>query len=172
MYTATTCKYLLLTNWKLLCSLIGDAYMLRYRADDMILKYPKTYVIYFSLVYICIYKVSCLIICIYVCTYLPRYIYACTYMTIFNGDGLWARYDIIDNLLLHNITSECRYHIMCHYFLMLNSECSVSYFAIVPCMLILPEIWFMYHYYHMLCQQRRNKDVQSINQSINIWFSS
>ena len=31
-------------------------------------------------------------------------------------------------------------------------------------MLFLPEMCPMYHYYHVLCQQWRNKDVQSINQ--------
>ena len=120
-------------NWKLLCSLIDDTYILLYRVDDMIKTYPKTYGMYPSLVYTCIYKVGCLVICIYVCSYLHGYIYACTYMHIFNGDGFYEHFMILFTIYhLHNITSECPYNIMRCYFVMLKFKCTVSYFTVWP----------------------------------------
>ena len=98
---------------------------------------------YPSLVYTCIYKVGCLVICIYVYTCLHGYIYACTYiyMHIFNGDGFYEHFMISFTIYhLHNITSECPYNIMRCYFMMLNFKCTVSYFTVLPCMLILPEM--------------------------------
>ena len=123
---------------------------------------------YPSHVYTCIYKADCLVICIYVCTCLHGYIYACTYMHIFNGDGFYEHFMILFTIYhLHNMTSECPYNMMRCYFMMLNFKCTVSYFTVLPCMLFLTEMCPMYHYYHVLCQQWRNKDVQSINKVRN-----
>ena len=92
-----------------------------------------------SLVYTCIDKVGCLVICIYVCTYRDRYIYACAYIHIINGDGFYEHFMISFTIYsLHNITGECLYHIMRCYCMMLNFKCTVSYFTVLPCMLILP----------------------------------
>ena len=77
---------------------------------------------------------------------------------------LWALYNIIYHLSYsHNITSECPYNIMRCYYMMLNFKCTVSYFIVLPYMLFLPEMCPMYHYYHVLWQQWRNKDVHSFN---------
>ena len=111
-----------------------------------------------SLVYTCIYKVGCLVLCIYVYTCLHGYTYACTYIYIyvhiFNGDGFYEHFIISFTIYhLHNITSECPYNIMRCYFMMFNFKCTVSYFTVLPCMLVLPEMCPIYHYYHVLCQQ-------------------
>ena len=61
-----------------------------------------------SHVYTCIYKVGCLLLCIHVCTHLHTYTHACTYMHI---------------LMVTDFMSTFWYHL--------------SYFTILPCMLIL-----------------------------------
>ena len=92
-----------------------------------------------SCVYTCIYEVGCLVICIYICTYLYGYIYACTYMPIFIGDGFYEHFMILFIIFhLHDTASECPYHVMRFYSMMFNFKCTVSYFTILPCMLIVP----------------------------------
>ena len=106
-------------------------------------------------------------LCNYMC-YQHRYICACAYMHIFDGDGFYEHFMILFFLYhLHNITTECPYHI-CVFNLccrILNALCHI-----LTCMLILPEMCLMYHHYHMLCQQWRNKDVQSIIEDNLFWF--
>ena len=76
------------------------------------------------------------------------------YMLIFNGDGVYEHFMILFSIYhLHNITSEYPYNMMRCYFMMLNFKRTVSYFTVLPCMLFLPEMCPMYHYYHVLCQQ-------------------
>ena len=75
-------------------------------------------------------------------------------MHIFNDDGFYEHFMILFTIYhLHKIANECPYHIMRFYFMMLNLKCTVSYFTVLPCMLILPEMYLMYYYHHMLCQQ-------------------
>ena len=66
VYTTSTCMYLTVINWKPLGTLIVGAYVLRYRFDDMIQKYPKIvwvpFDMFFSCVDICIHKAGYLII--------------------------------------------------------------------------------------------------------------
>ena len=137
MYSATTCRYSLMINWKLLCSLIDEAYILPQRVDDMIQTYPKTYCMYHSLVYTCIYKVGCLVICIYVYTCLHGYIYACTYiyMHIFNGDGFHEHFMISFTIYhVHNITSWIL-NALCHILPFYHVCC--FYLKCVPCITII-----------------------------------
>ena len=70
-------------------------------------------------------------------------------LQLFNGDGFYKQLIIIF-IIRHfdHITRDCPHR--------------VSYIILVPCVMILPEIYFMYHCYHELCQQWQNKDVQLI----------
>ena len=118
MYSATTCRHLLMINWKFFCSLIDDAVsMVWYR--NIRRRMTCTPVLFIPAY---IKSVAWL----YVCTYLHKYIYACTYMHIFNGHGFYSHFMILFTIYhLHNITSECLYHITRCYFMMLNFKCHI-----------------------------------------------
>ena len=108
-------------------------------------------------------SVAWLYVSMYALVYIDTYMHA--HIRIFNGDEFYEHCMILFTIYhLQNITSERIYNTMRSYFMM-NFKCTVSHFTVLPCKLILPEMCPMYHYYHMLCQQWRNKDVQSINQN-------